>query len=380
MPGSERLLTRCPHVRGRGPGLAGFPTILTLRAAATSWGRRDLGPRRAAAEGSVLVATPARRSATGGSVSHDTTTPSTAAAPGPRREPTSRAWRVGTPGLVHGTPITLVTRPSPRPGPGEVLVRVLACGVCRTDLHVVEGDLAVHAPHVVPGHEVVGEVLELGPDVGPAIQVGQRVGVPWLRGTCGMCRFCLRGDENLCTAAVFTGWDADGGYAELAVAPAAFVLALPTGYSDAELAPLLCGGATATAPWSARPCRRAGCSGSAAPAAAPTSRPRSPSPGARRCTWRHLPPPRARAGGRLGAGCDRPAAAAAGLDRPRPPGGRLVPPALAPVHGPPTARASSRTDPVPPPARDHQALASPPGGARRTRAPGDPGVEWGPRS
>lgn len=121
-------------------------------------------------------------------------------------------------------------------------MRVLACGVCRTDLHVVEGDLAVHAERVVPGHEVVGEVLELGPEVGPAIQVGQRVGVPWLRGTCGVCRFCRRGDENLCTAAVFTGWDADGGYAELAVAPAAFVLALPAGYTDAELAPLLCAG------------------------------------------------------------------------------------------------------------------------------------------
>lgn len=147
-----------------------------------------------------------------------------------------------TPGPVHGRPVELVSGPSPRPGHGELLVRVLACGVCRTDLHVVEGDLAVHVPHVVPGHEVVGEVVELGPGVGTGARVGDRVGIPWLRGTCGVCRFCLRGDENLCTAAVFTGWDADGGYAELAVAPAAFALALPGGYTDAELAPLLCAG------------------------------------------------------------------------------------------------------------------------------------------
>ena len=139
-------------------------------------------------------------------------------------------------------PATLVIRSSPRPGPDEVLACVLACGVCRTDLHVVEGDLPVHVPHVVPGHEVVGEVVELGADVGPEVRVGQKVGLPWLRGTCGVCRFCRRGNENLCLAAVFTGWDADGGYAELAVAPAAFVLALPTGYTDAELAPLLCAG------------------------------------------------------------------------------------------------------------------------------------------
>lgn len=155
---------------------------------------------------------------------------------------THRAWRVTTAGPVHGAAVTLVTEPCPRPGPGELLVRVLACGVCRTDLHVVEGDLPAHAPHVVPGHEVVGEVVGLGPGVDPTTRVGDRVGVPWLRSTCGTCRFCLRGDENLCPGAVFTGWDADGGYAELVVAPAAFAVALPGGYTDSELAPLLCAG------------------------------------------------------------------------------------------------------------------------------------------
>ncbi|MEO6881073.1 MAG: zinc-binding alcohol dehydrogenase family protein [Mycobacteriaceae bacterium] len=155
---------------------------------------------------------------------------------------TNRVWRVRAPGPVHGSPAVLTTEPRPRPGRGELLVGVLACGVCRTDLHVVEGDLPVHAQHVVPGHEVVGEVVELGAGVDAGFRVGDRVGVPWLRGTCGSCRFCLRGAENLCPAAVFTGWDADGGYAELAVAPAAYALALPAGYTDAELAPLLCAG------------------------------------------------------------------------------------------------------------------------------------------
>jgi propanol-preferring alcohol dehydrogenase len=124
------------------------------------------------------------------------------------------------------------------PGPDELLVRVRACGVCRTDLHVAEGDLPVHRPGVVPGHEVVGEVeLAAG-----GFAVGDLVGIPWLRHTCGTCRFCLRGRENLCPRSRYTGWDADGGYAEYAVVPAAYALPLPAGYTDSELAPLLCAG------------------------------------------------------------------------------------------------------------------------------------------
>ncbi|TDD65788.1 zinc-binding alcohol dehydrogenase family protein [Jiangella aurantiaca] len=151
-----------------------------------------------------------------------------------------RAWRVTSPGPMATRPLTLVDDPIPVPGPGELLVRVLACGVCRTDLHVAEGDLPVHRPHIVPGHEVVGEVVtapgagEFGP--------GDRVGIAWLRGTDGTCAFCLRDAENLCPNSVYTGWDADGGYAEYATVPAAYALPLPSGYDDVELAPLLCAG------------------------------------------------------------------------------------------------------------------------------------------
>jgi propanol-preferring alcohol dehydrogenase len=130
----------------------------------------------------------------------------------------------------------------PRPGPGELLVAVRACGVCRTDLHVTEGDLPVHRPEVVPGHEVVAEVVGLGPDAGAEFRMGDRVGVAWLRHTCGQCRFCVRGAENLCPHSRYTGWDADGGYAEFTTVPAAYAHHLPTGYRDTELAPLLCAG------------------------------------------------------------------------------------------------------------------------------------------
>lgn len=152
-----------------------------------------------------------------------------------------KAWRVRTPGPINTRPLEWVTSEVPEPGDGEVLIRVLACGVCRTDLHVTEGDLPVHRPHVTPGHEVVGEVVALGPNV-TGVDVGDRVGVAWLRHTCGQCRYCVRGDENLCPESRYTGWDADGGYAEFVSAPAAYVHALPTGYSDTELAPLLCAG------------------------------------------------------------------------------------------------------------------------------------------
>ncbi|MCW2651173.1 MAG: alcohol dehydrogenase, propanol-preferring [Mycobacterium sp.] len=152
------------------------------------------------------------------------------------------AWRVRRPGPMSTRPLEMVTTEVPRPQPDELLVSVRACGVCRTDLHVAEGDLPVHRPHVIPGHEVVGEVIELGPDAGSSFAVGDRVGIAWLRHTCGVCRFCVRGNENLCPNSRYTGWDADGGYAEYATVPAAFAHHLPQGYSDPELAPLLCAG------------------------------------------------------------------------------------------------------------------------------------------
>ena len=153
-----------------------------------------------------------------------------------------RAWQVHTPGPIGTHPLSRVTVPVPAPAPDELLVAVRACGVCRTDLHVAEGDLAVHRPRVIPGHEVVGEIVAIGPEVTPGLSVGDRVGIAWLRHTCGQCRYCRRGQENLCPHSRYTGWDADGGYAEFATVPAAFALPLPPGYSDAELAPLLCAG------------------------------------------------------------------------------------------------------------------------------------------
>jgi propanol-preferring alcohol dehydrogenase len=128
-----------------------------------------------------------------------------------------------------------VDDPVPEPGAGELLVKVLACGVCRTDLHVTEGDLPVHRQGVVPGHEVVGEVVRAAGE----FAVGDRAGIAWLRHTCGACRYCLRGAENLCPYSRYTGWDADGDYA---VVPADYAYRLPSGYPDIELAPLLCAG------------------------------------------------------------------------------------------------------------------------------------------
>ena len=153
-----------------------------------------------------------------------------------------RAWRVQHPGPIRTGPLRFGdAAPLPRPAPGELLVAVRACGVCRTDLHVAEGDLAVHRQQVTPGHEVVGEVAGLGADV-TGFAFGDRVGIAWLRHTCGRCAYCLRGDENLCPDSRYTGWDADGGYADFACVPAEFALRLPDGYDDAELAPLLCAG------------------------------------------------------------------------------------------------------------------------------------------
>src|SRR6476619_1102077 len=132
---------------------------------------------------------------------------------------TMTAWQVQRPGPMRSGPLRRVELAVPEPGAAEVLVRVRCCGVCRTDLHVAEGDLAVHRERVVPGHEVVGEVVALGTAV-TDIDIGAVVGVAWLRHTCGQCRYCRRGDENLCPASRYTGWDFDGGYAEFAVAPA----------------------------------------------------------------------------------------------------------------------------------------------------------------
>ncbi len=152
------------------------------------------------------------------------------------------AWQVARPGPVSTEPLEYVSAQVPQPGPAELLVAVRACGVCRTDLHVTEGDLPVHRQRVTPGHEVVGEVVAVGPDAGVEFRVGDRVGIAWLRHTCGACSYCRRGDENLCPNSRYTGWDADGGYAEFATVPAAFAHHLPDGYSDSELAPLLCAG------------------------------------------------------------------------------------------------------------------------------------------
>jgi propanol-preferring alcohol dehydrogenase len=129
----------------------------------------------------------------------------------------------------------------PEPGPGEIRVRVSTCGVCRTDLHLAEGDLPPHRPGTVPGHEVVGVVDALGPGTG-RFRLGERAGIAWLRHTCGRCRWCRRGAENLCIDPRFTGWDADGGYAEWAVVEEAYAYRLPEEYDDEHAAPLLCAG------------------------------------------------------------------------------------------------------------------------------------------
>ncbi|WP_431771171.1 zinc-binding alcohol dehydrogenase family protein [Streptomyces cucumeris] len=147
-----------------------------------------------------------------------------------------RAWVVRTPGRLDRADL-----PVPRPADDELLVRVRACGVCRTDLHVRDGDLPPHRSPVVPGHEVVGEVVAAGPRAGGE-RLGTLVGVPWLRRTCGRCAYCRRGRENLCPSSEYTGWDADGGYAEYVTVPAAYAYDLPAGYADEELAPLLCAG------------------------------------------------------------------------------------------------------------------------------------------
>lgn len=140
-----------------------------------------------------------------------------------------------------GRPLRLADVPVPSPTPAQLLLRVRACAVCRTDLHVVDGELPRPTLPLVPGHEVVGEVVGLGDRV-EGFAVGERVGVPWLGWTCGECRYCVSGRENLCGRARFTGYDLDGGYAEYTVADARFCFPLPPAYGDGEAAPLLCAG------------------------------------------------------------------------------------------------------------------------------------------
>ncbi len=152
-----------------------------------------------------------------------------------------QAWIVDVPRPVDRHPLVWTQRDVPEPGTGEVLVRVATCGVCRTDLHVAAGDLPVHRPHVIPGHEVVGYVEATG--AGAArFSVGTRIGIAWLRHTCGSCRFCIAGRENLCDRSRYTGWDADGGYAEYAVVDERYAYLLPEAYDEVAVAPLLCAG------------------------------------------------------------------------------------------------------------------------------------------
>lgn len=140
-----------------------------------------------------------------------------------------------------GLPLRLEERPVPVAGPGQILIHVHACGVCRTDLHVVDGELPQTRYPVVPGHEIIGEVAALGAGVG-GFSAGERVGVPWLGWTCGECRYCRSGQENLCERARFTGCTIDGGYAEYTVADARFCFRPPTAYPDVQATPLMCAG------------------------------------------------------------------------------------------------------------------------------------------
>lgn len=151
------------------------------------------------------------------------------------------AQQLQQPGPIESRPLRAVRRAGESPGSGELLIEVAACAVCRTDLQIVEGDLAARTLPVTPGHQVVGTVAGVGEGVS-GWSIGDRAGLGWLAGTCGTCRYCASGRENLCAAAEFTGWDRDGGYAEAAIARSDFALHLPEGPSEVDLAPLLCGG------------------------------------------------------------------------------------------------------------------------------------------
>jgi propanol-preferring alcohol dehydrogenase len=142
---------------------------------------------------------------------------------------------------IETNPLELAEIPKPQPDSDEVLIRVSACGVCRTDLHVIEGELTRQVLPIIPGHQIIGRVEQAGAQVNH-LKIGDRVGAPWLHRTCGVCDYCRNGKENLCERAVFTGWLVNGGYAEYAVAPADFVYPIPEIFSDEEAAPLLCAG------------------------------------------------------------------------------------------------------------------------------------------
>jgi propanol-preferring alcohol dehydrogenase len=153
-----------------------------------------------------------------------------------------KAWVVAEPRAIDDGPLAPVERPTPEPGPHEIRVRVSACGVCRTDLHLAVGELAPkHSGGIVPGHEVVGTVDAVG-DACERFRPGDRAGIAWLRHTCGQCRWCRSGRENLCPWSQFTGWDADGGYAEWAVVDERYAYSLPAAFDDVHAAPLLCAG------------------------------------------------------------------------------------------------------------------------------------------
>lgn len=152
-----------------------------------------------------------------------------------------KAFSLSNPAPVETRPLALSNVPKPVAATGEVLIKINACGVCRTDLHVVEGELPVRKSPVIPGHQIVGTVDEIGAGV-TGFSIGDRVGVAWLNRTCAQCRFCTSGRENLCEIAEFTGWTRDGGYAEFVAAPGSFVYHLPENFSDFHAAPLLCAG------------------------------------------------------------------------------------------------------------------------------------------
>jgi propanol-preferring alcohol dehydrogenase len=152
-----------------------------------------------------------------------------------------KAWSLTRPGKIDERPVVLTERPTPIAREDELLVRVSACGICRTDLHVIEGELPVRLSSVVPGHQIVGRVAAIGFRV-EDFALNDRVGVAWLNRTCGKCRYCLTGRENLCDRALFTGWSVNGGYAEYAVVPASFAYRIPGDFADVQAAPLLCAG------------------------------------------------------------------------------------------------------------------------------------------
>ncbi len=152
-----------------------------------------------------------------------------------------KAMRLEQPGPLGAASLKPKEVPVPQPGPGQVLIRVSACGICHTDLHVIEGDLPPHRLPVTPGHQIVGVVVEVGEGV-EGFEAGTRVGVPWLHRTCGDCHFCRQGKENLCESALFTGYDVDGGYAQYTLAYGEFAYPIPEGFPDVQSAPLLCAG------------------------------------------------------------------------------------------------------------------------------------------